>query len=121
MRRQRIEAQRRGRLAEHLATAWLMLKGYRILARNLDLGVGEIDLLARRDGLLVVVEVKRRASRAAGLEALGPRQRARLARAAEALRARRPDLAGLALRFDLVVIAPRRLPLHLVDAWRMEG
>lgn len=121
MGRRRIEALRRGHFAERLAAAWLMLKGYRILGRNLDFGVGEIDLLARRGRLLVVVEVKRRASRAEGLAALSARQQARLARAASALLARRPDLAGLAMRFDLVVVAPRRLPLHLADAWRPQA
>jgi putative endonuclease len=32
----------------------------------------------------------------------------------------RPDLAMLAARFDVMLVAPRRWPRHLVDAWREE-
>ncbi|MBX3492488.1 MAG: YraN family protein [Parvibaculum sp.] len=108
--------------AETIAALWLRLKGYRILARRLKTRAGEIDMVARRGRVLAVVEVKASAQAAmAGeraVEALLPRQQQRLARAAMHLLAMRPALAGLDLRFDLVLVAPRRLPRHLPDAWR---
>ncbi len=114
----RADAERRGRRAERLAAWLLRLRGYRILARRFACPVGEIDLVARRGDLLAFVEVKRRDSPAAAAEALRPAQRRRIARAAEAFLSQRPELAGLRLRFDLVLITPGRPPRHLTDAWR---
>ncbi|MDO8837520.1 MAG: YraN family protein [Parvibaculum sp.] len=115
-------AHRRGLRAETLAAFWLRLKGYRILARRLKTRAGEIDMVARRGRALVIVEVKAsaRPDRAGerAVEALLPRQQQRLARAADHLLAMRPGLAGLDLRFDVVLVAPRRFPRHLEDAWR---
>lgn len=108
-----------GRWAESLAAWSLRLKGYSILARGFRVPVGEIDLIARRGRILALVEVKARAATADALDALRPRQRRRIARAAEAFLQRRPDLAHLDRRFDLIVIAPWRWPRHIADAWRI--
>ncbi len=110
--------ERAGRLAEALAAWLLRLKGYRILARRYATPVGEIDLVARRGDLLLFVEVKHRPRPAMALEALQARQQQRIARAAAFYLQRRPQLAGCAMRFDLVALAPWRLPRHLVDVWR---
>ncbi len=80
--------------------------------------LGEIDILARRRDVLAVIEVKSRPDFATGAAALLPRQRRRIARATEAFLMMRPDLAGMAVRFDVMVVAPRRLPRHLPGVWR---
>ncbi|MBL8696874.1 MAG: YraN family protein [Alphaproteobacteria bacterium] len=111
-------ARRRGRRAE-TAAAWLLrLKGFRILARDLRYRLGEIDLVARRGSLLVFVEVKARADFEVAAEALKPRQRQRIARAARAYLGPRPELQGLAQRFDAVLVGGRGWPRHVPDAWR---
>ncbi len=115
----RQAAERRGRTAEQLAAWWLRLKGYRIVARGFRTPVGEIDLVARRGRRLAIVEVKRRGTLAAAAEAIRPQQQARIARAAEAFLARRPDLAGLTLGLDALLLAPGRRPRHLPDAWSL--
>ena len=78
-RRQRAES--RGRKAETIAAWWLRLKGYRVLARDFRVPVGEIDLLVQRGQLLAAVEVKARRNHRQAAEAIGPRQRRRIARA----------------------------------------
>ena len=108
----------RGRRGEGLAAWWLRLKGYQIVARNFRSGAGEIDLIARRGAVLALVEVKTRGDLASAGEALGRRQQARIARAAEAFLQQRPQLAHLSIRFDVILVAPGRLPRHLLDAWR---
>lgn len=108
----------RGRRGEGLAACWLRLKGYRLLARNFRSGAGEIDLIARRGAILAMVEVKTRGDLVSASEALGPRQRARIVRATHAFLQQRPRLAHLSVRFDVILIAPGRLPRHLLDAWR---
>jgi putative endonuclease len=107
-----------GRRGEVLAAVLLMLKGYRILGFRLKTPQGEIDILALRRKVLVVVEVKRRTSLLAALEAVTFEQRERLRRAGANLAARRPRLKGAAVRLDLVALAPGRLPVHIPDAWR---
>lgn len=116
--RDRVRAYRRGYGGERLAAWWLRLKGYRILARRHRSPVGELDLVARRGSVLAFVEVKAREDAGAALEAVGGRQRRRIARAAEAYRAGRPELAALAVRFDVMVMLPKRPPRHIMDAWR---
>ena len=95
-----------------------MLKGYRILGFRLRTPQGEIDLLAQRGGVLAVVEVKQRASLQAALEAVSDVQRERLRRAGRAIAARRPSLQNMAVRLDLIALAPGRLPVHSPDAWK---
>jgi len=102
-----------GRFAEVVAAAWLMLKGYQILGFRLKTPYGEIDLLARKGKTLAVVEVKRRATVEAALFAVASKQRERLIRAGRALAGRRSSLRQLALRLDLIALAPGRLPRHV--------
>jgi putative endonuclease len=119
---ERRRAWRFGRLGEAVVAVWLRLQGYRILARDYRTPVGEIDIVARRGGLLVFVEVKARDNAAAGeasAQALTRRQRRRIERAAEAFLKQRPDLAGSSLRFDLVLVGRAGWPLHLRNAWRV--
>lgn len=114
----RRRAYRHGRAAEWLCAALLVLKGYRIVARGVRLPVGEIDIVARRAGVLACVEVKRRKTLRGAVEAVTARQRRRIGRAAEGFVARRPDLAGLAIRFDVMLVAGGWRPRHIEDAWR---
>jgi putative endonuclease len=115
---QRAAAERAGRRAETLAVWLLRLKGYAILARRFRSPVGEIDIVARRAGILAFVEVKQRRQSEAALAALTARQRARLQRAALAFLSTRPAVAGLAQRFDVVLVIPWRRIIHIIDAWR---
>ena len=111
------KARRDGRAGEVWAALYLMAKGYRILGFRMATRQGEIDLLVLRGEILAVVEVKRRATLAAALEAVGPNQRERLRRAARQIAARRPALAHVAVRLDLMALAPGRWPRHIRDAW----
>lgn len=121
----RLRALTRGRLAEMAAALWLRLKGYSILARHVTTGrgtgAGEIDIIARRGNLLAFIEVKARPDFAQAAQAIGPQQRRRIARAAEAFLARRPELAHCAMRFDAVLVSPWRPLRHISDAWRMDA
>ncbi len=117
-RRRGALARRSGRRAEAWAALWLMAKGYRILGFRLRTRLGEIDLLAQKGRALAVVEVKQRATVEAALEAVSAEQRDRLRQAAQAVAASRPRLKDLAIRLDLIALAPGRLPAHRPDAWR---
>ncbi len=117
----RRRAERRGRFAEWLCLWHLRLHGWKIVARGWRCPAGEIDIVARRRRVLAIIEVKSRAHVGEAAEALSPRQRRRIARAAEALLLSRPDLTGLDVRFDVMLLIPGRLPRHWRDAWRLGG
>jgi putative endonuclease len=118
--RRRQRAQRRGRFAEWLCLWHLRLHGWRILARGWRCPSGEIDILARRRRVIAVIEVKSRAEFGTAAAALAPRQRRRIARATEAFLNSRPDLAADDIRFDVMLVAPFRLPRHWRGAWRVD-
>ncbi|MGH2342690.1 YraN family protein [Segnochrobactraceae bacterium EtOH-i3] len=113
----RIGAFRLGLRAETRAAWWLRLKGYRILARRARFSRGEIDLIARRGSTIAIVEVKARASVAAAIEAVTPAARRRIVAAAGQWLARNPAFAGCGVRFDIIALAPRRLPVHIASAF----
>ncbi len=106
-------ARDQGRAGEWIAALWLMAKGYQILGFRLRTRQGEVDLLVRRGKVLAVVEVKRRATLALALDAISHTQRERLLRAGRSLAANRPALRHLALRLDLIALAPGAFPRHI--------
>jgi putative endonuclease len=113
----RVAAFRTGLSAEARAAAYLMAKGYRILAKRFRTPYGEIDIVARRRNLLAFIEVKARASLDEAAFAVTPRQQARIITAAQAWLMAHPEHADFDLRFDAMPIAPRRLPRHLLAAF----
>ena len=117
----RRDAERRGRRSELLAIALLLMKGYRILARRMRTPLGEIDLIAKSPtGLVCFIEVKARAEALLAAQSLSDRQKARIGRAAMQYLAQRPRLARKGVRFDIIAVAPGKLPHHHRDAWRNE-
>jgi putative endonuclease len=116
----RHRAERRGRFAEQLCRWHLRLRGWRIVAADWRCPSGEIDIVARRRGVLAIVEVKSRRDLDTAAASLLPRQRRRIARAAAAFLSMRPELAPLILRFDVMLVAPLRPPRHLANVWRAD-
>lgn len=106
-----------GLTAESRAAALLIAKGYRIAARRFKSPVGEIDIVARRRSSLVFVEVKARDRLDDAAEAVTPRQRRRIIAAAEAWLAAHPDDVTRDIRFDVMLVAPGRIPQHLPAAF----
>jgi len=113
----RISAERGGRRAEALAAVFLRLQLYRIVAQRVKTPVGEIDLVARRWGVTVFIEVKARAGAHQEAEALEAVNTRRIARAAAYYIARHPALADTPLRFDVIFLAPGRWPRHVKGAF----
>ena len=94
-----------GKQAEEMAAAYLEERGYEIKARNYRIRAGEIDIVAKRYGWLVFVEVKARASVNYGY----PREAVTLAKQARIIRAANMYLmeTGLtesSIRFDVIEV-----------------
>jgi putative endonuclease len=118
---ERQVAFRTGLSAESRAAAFLIVKGFRILARRWRSPVGEIDIIARRRDLLVFVEVKARANLDDAAWSVTERQRLRIAAAAEAWLARHQDARIRDIRFDAILVAPGRIPRHITAAFDTSG
>jgi putative endonuclease len=114
---ERQAAFRTGLSAESRAAALLVAKGFRIVARRWRSPVGEIDIVARRRSLLVFVEVKARNDLDDAAESVTPRQRGRIAAAAEAWLATYPDPSITDIRFDAMLVAPGKFPRHIQGAF----
>jgi len=114
---ERLVAFRFGLSAESRAAAYLIAKGYRIVARRWRSPVGEIDIVARRRGVLVFVEVKARERLDDAAEAVIDRQQRRIIAAAQAWLAHHPDDVNSNIRFDVVLVAPKSLPRHIQGAF----
>lgn len=95
-----------------------MLKGYRILARRYRTKLGEIDLIARRGDLVLIVEVKARRTLLEAMEALARSSEKRIEGAADLWLARQPDYGRLSVRFDMVAVLPWRWPVHVENVFQ---
>ena len=114
---ERVAAFRLGLSAESRAALFLIAKAYRIVARRWKTPLGEIDIVARRGRALVFAEVKARASHDAAAEAVGERTQRRILAAAELWLAHRPQDADCDIRFDVILVAPGKLPRHIPNAF----
>ncbi len=110
-----------GARGERAAATYLESRGLEVLALNWRCRVGEVDIIARDDGVLVLCEVKTRRSTRCGTaeEAVDPRKRRRLTRLGRW--AQNEFGAADGLRFDVIaidVLSPDRARLaHYPDAF----
>jgi putative endonuclease len=114
---ERVAAFRVGLSAESRAAAFMLAKGYRILARRFRTPVGEIDIVAGRRNTLVFVEVKARNTLDGAAEAVSDRNKQRIVAAAEFWLSRHPDDVMREMRFDAVLVAPGKMPRHITGAF----
>ena len=100
-----------GFAAEEKAARWYRLRGWQILGENVWAGGNELDLIVRRGRTLRFVEVKAKRGARFGdpLEMVTEEKQRRLRRAAEAWLDVRPELARLAVGFDVIAVRDGRL------------
>jgi putative endonuclease len=115
--RARTQRQRLGSAAEERAAQLLRQAGYAIVARNFRCRMGELDIIARRAGQLIIAEVRLRSSDAFGGPAasISAAKRQRIVRAARYLLLRRPGLANLAVRFDTLLLTTIAGPIEWIE------
>jgi len=106
--------------AEAAACAALARDGWSVLARRLRTDAGEVDIVAEREGLLAVIEVKARPTLAEAAEALSARQRLRLLAAVEIVLAEHPSWGRAGVRFDVLLVDSARNVRRIADGFRRE-
>ena len=117
-----------GRAAEEAAARYLTQGGWRLLGRNVRIGRGELDIVARRGPVLAFVEVKARRTSTCGApeDAVGALKRRQVARLAELWLAARPwAMKGVdEVRFDIIAVDSVAFPStirHLPAAFTLDG
>jgi putative endonuclease len=107
-----------GREGESAALRFLKKKGYRILEKNFRSKVGEIDIIAEQDGVIVFVEVKARADHEFGhpLNALTPAKQKKIIQTAQSFLSRK-RISDKPMRFDVVALTS---DAEGPDSWQIE-
>ncbi len=96
---------------ERRALRHYRLRGYRLLDANARVGRYELDLVLRRGGRLLFVEVKEKRGRGFGnpLEMVDEEKARRVRTAAVGWLARRPELAGLDVSLEAAGVSAGRV------------
>ena len=109
-----------GKLGEDLAVEYLKKNGYTILDTNWTFQKAEIDIIARTENILAVIEVKTRSSLDFGLpqDFVKPKKIQLLVKAVDAY-VNQKDL-DLEVRFDIIAVHKEGKSFaieHLIDAF----
>jgi putative endonuclease len=94
-----------GERGEMAACGFLKEKGYKILDKNYKCKIGEIDVVAQRDGRLAFIEVKTRTSPRFGMpqEAVDPRKQEKIFKLAQWYM-KEKKLEKMSIAFDVVAV-----------------
>jgi putative endonuclease len=124
---ERQDDDQRGREAEAQAAMWLTQQGWRIVAERVKTKAGEIDLIAKRPGLVAFAKVKWRARAASLGDAIDERRLTRIAKAAEVVAHEAEVVAheyatnGQDIRIHVILLAPGSKPTHIENGWMPFG
>jgi putative endonuclease len=101
-----MDRRQTGALAENSACAFLESQGFDIVARNFLRRIGELDVVARAGDLLVIVEVRTRASENFGGAAasIGRSKQRRIASTAALFLQHHRELRHCRVRFDVIIL-----------------
>ncbi len=108
----------KGHIAEYLAAAYLIIKGYRILARRYKTRSGEIDIIALRGKRLAFVEVKLRSDLEKALGALTRYQEKRIIAASKYWIRKNQYYRKFNIAYDYIALVPWKKPGHYKDFYR---
>jgi len=109
--------EKRGRRAEFWAAIYLRCKGYRILERRFKSRGGEIDIIAYKNNLIAIVEVKARSNLDVARESVTRSSRKRIESAARHYLNLHPQSYQMELRYDAIFILPGWRIIHEPAFW----
>ncbi len=109
-----------GKKGEKLAVNYLLKKGYEIIERNYRFDKAEVDIIAKKDEILAIVEVKTRSTTDFGnpQDFVKPKQIQRLVKAVDEYVT--VNALDVEVRFDIIAIVKKGKTYdieHLEDAF----
>ncbi|MGB4191269.1 MAG: YraN family protein [Rickettsiales bacterium] len=105
-----------GLLAERIASWYLRIKFYQILAIRYKSPFGEIDIIAKQRNKIVFVEVKARKDTSL-MDFISVRQQRRISRAAEYYLLKHPKYHLYQISFDAIIMNRFFWPKHFKQCW----
>ncbi|MAS86477.1 MAG: YraN family protein [Micavibrio sp.] len=111
-----ISSYQKGLWAEWLVAFYLRFIGYKILAKRYKTKFGEIDLIARKNNVLIFVEVKARKNQEDGLEAVTLKTQKRIINAAKIF-IQNYEQEVMAIRFDVAAVSAHGIVEHIRNAF----
>ena len=108
---------KQGFWGEIKALFYIMLKGYIPLRWRYKTKHGEIDLIAKKKNMLIFIEVKTRPTIALGYDSISALQKERIENAARFFVRKHKKYLSYGLRFDGIVITPKKWPVHMINLW----
>jgi len=115
--KKRQRAQRWGHLSEWVAALSLILKGYRILKMRYKTKAGEVDIIARKRDLVIMVEVKARRTVSEAVNSVTTTSQRRIEAAGDVWLSRQKNSHLLSVRYDIVAVRAWKWPAHFKDAF----
>lgn len=112
----------KGKITESISCLILILKGYKIISTNHNLskkgtGVGEVDIICRKDNTIIFVEVKYRRNEKEAKLAITTNQQARINNGVKAFLSKHSKYSNYDIRIDAMLFSPYKLPKHIKNAW----
>lgn len=106
-----------GKQGESIAKEYLENNGYKVLKTNYTTKLGEIDIVAKQDEVIVFVEVKSRSNTKFGLprESVTPYKQNKIRTVAMAY-LKQFNLLNRSVRFDVIEILDFNVE-HIIDAF----
>lgn len=103
---------------EQIAKEYLESKGYRIVEINYLTKVGEIDIIAAKNGVAVFCEVKRRSTSkyGSGLESVTPDKIRKIIKTAELFLLKK-NASNVPCRFDVILVNDSEVIEHIPNAF----
>ena len=113
----------RGHFAEKIACLYLMMKGWWPVKMNYVVGrgtgAGEVDLILVRGKTLIFVEVKYRPTLVQAMYAITVQNQIRVAKSSAVFLQKNPKYKDYQVRYDAILLAPKKWPKHLQNAWSL--
>ena len=104
-----------GNLGESIARDYLISKGYEILETNWRFGRAEIDIIARKDGILIIIEVKSRSDNKFGKPESSISEKKRMLLADAATRYMEAINHEWEIRFDVIALIIKSPEVYTLD------
>ena len=110
-----------GHEAETKAAAFLEAQNFKVLETRYKTKYGEIDLIARQDDLILIVEVKARPTLEQAMDAVSRTSMKRIEGASDIWLADQPDYHLLSLRYDLIAMLGDGTLHHIPALFTADG
>lgn len=110
----------KGIIGENKAAEYLVSKGYRIIHRNYRTKIGEIDIIAIKDEILIFIEVKTRTSTKYGYpyEAVNWKKQDKIIKTS-LIYTKQKTLLNYQMRYDIIEVYLSKKPIinHIENAF----